>query len=256
MAIESLRPASLLFREGFRSTLLQRALSRGVSLLLAGLGLCALAPLFALIAAAIKIDSRGPVLFRQQRVGFRGKPFELLKFRTMHAASQPTSEWVADNRQRITRVGAWLRRFRLDEFPQLLNIVLGDMNLVGPRPHPLSNFKLFARRIPFYSLRCLVRPGLTGWAQVRYRYANNLAEEIEKMRYDLYYIKYRSAWLDLRIIPATVMAIFTGGAAAKSAAASPAFAQTAGPRLAASAQPQSAAAAEASLLGWRRDDAA
>ncbi len=221
MAIDSLRPASLLACEGFRSSRLQQVMARAISVLFAVVGLISLSPLLALIAAAIRLESEGPVLFRQRRLGLCGKPFELLKFRTMRAASRPTSEWVGDNRERITRVGAWLRRFRCDELPQLVNILVGEMNLVGPRPHPLSNFKLFARRIPFYALRCLVRPGLTGWAQVRYRYANNLAEEIEKMRYDLYYIKHRSALLDLRIIPETVKAILTGGAAAEAKAASP-----------------------------------
>src|SRR5258708_37613709 len=196
-------------------------MGRAISGLFAGVGLFSLPPLIALIAAAIKLESEGPVFFRQKRLGLCGKPFELLKFRTMRAASRPPSEWLGDNRERIHRVGAWLRRFRFDELPQLVNILVGEMNLVGPRPHPLSNLKLFNRRIPFYALRCLVRPGLTGWAQVRYRYADNLAEEIEKMRYDLYYIKHRSALLDLRIIPETVKAILTGGAAAEAKAASP-----------------------------------
>jgi lipopolysaccharide/colanic/teichoic acid biosynthesis glycosyltransferase len=210
LAVESLRPGSLLFCQGFRSSLVQLALARGVSLLCAVAGLFALAPLLALIAALIKIDSEGPVLFRQKRVGLGGEPFDLFKFRTMHAATRSTSEWVADNHERITRVGEWLRRFRLDEFPQFVNILRGDMNLVGPRPHPLSNFELFTEKIPFYCLRSLVRPGLTGWAQVRYGYANNLIEETEKVRYDLYYIKHRSAWLDLQIIPATMRAVLAG----------------------------------------------
>ena len=107
-------------------------------------------------------------------------------------------------------MGELLRRLRLDELPQFVNLLRGEMNLVGPRPHPLSNLSLFAAQIPFYSLRCLVRPGLTGWAQIRYRYANNLAEETEKMRYDLYYIKHRSAWLDMKIIPATLRAVILG----------------------------------------------
>ena len=107
-------------------------------------------------------------------------------------------------------MGELLRRLRLDELPQFVNLLRGEMNLVGPRPHPLSNLALFTAKIPFYSLRCLVRPGLTGWAQIRYRYANNLAEETEKMRYDLYYIKHRSAWLDLKIIPATLRAVILG----------------------------------------------
>jgi len=138
----------------------------------------------------------------------------------MHPAPGKTSEWVRDNGERITRVGRWLRKFRLDELPQFVNILRGDMNLVGPRPHPASNFELLVlvsrnapehgEAIPYYSLRSLVRPGVTGWAQVRYRYANDLEEEIEKMRYDLYYIKHQSLWLDLRILFDTAKIVLAG----------------------------------------------
>src|SRR5262249_44974100 len=115
-----------------------------------------------------------------------------------------------DNADRITRVGKWVRKFWLDELLQFINILRGDMNLVGPRPHPVSNYELFSRSIPYYSLRGIVRPGLTGWAQLRNGYANNLEEETEKMRYDLYYIKNRCLWLDLRIILETVKVILFG----------------------------------------------
>ena len=128
----------------------------------------------------------------------------------MHPAAAPTSEWVRDNTHRITRVGKWLRRCRLDELPQLINVVRGEMNLIGPRPHPASNFELFMQSIPYYSLRAVVRPGLTGWAQVRQGYANGLEEETEKMRYDLYYIKHMSVWLDLRILFDTVKTVLSG----------------------------------------------
>jgi lipopolysaccharide/colanic/teichoic acid biosynthesis glycosyltransferase len=174
------------------------------------LGLVVLAPLLAVIALAIKLDSRGPLLFVHQRVGWRGRRFKLLKFRTMRPASGNTTEWARDNGDRITRVGKWLRRFRLDELPQFINIIRGDMNLVGPRPHPVSNFELFLDRIPYYSLRAAIRPGVTGWAQVRYGYANNLEEETEKMRYDLYYIKHMSLRLDLRILAETARIVLLG----------------------------------------------
>jgi exopolysaccharide biosynthesis polyprenyl glycosylphosphotransferase len=210
VSIESVEAERLLFAEGFCSSPFQSKLARAISLGSALAGLLVFAPLFALLALAIRLDSRGPVLFRQQRIGLNGKPFDLLKFRTMRPAGRSSSEWEADNRERITRVGKWLRKSRLDELPQLVNLLRGDMNLVGPRPHPVSNSALFDARIPFYSLRCTVRPGLTGWAQVRYRYANSLAEETEKMRYDLYYIKHRTAWLDLRIIAATFAALLAG----------------------------------------------
>jgi lipopolysaccharide/colanic/teichoic acid biosynthesis glycosyltransferase len=130
----------------------------------------------------------------------------------MRPDAQASSVWEQDNRYRITRVGKWLRRFRLDELPQFFNVLRGDMNLVGPRPHPVSNYKFFMEHIPYYSLRSAVRPGMTGWAQVRYAYANNLEEETEKMRYDLFYIKNLSLWLDLRIILDTIKRVLFGEA--------------------------------------------
>lgn len=210
LAIESLSPGALAFAPGFHRSRTGAALARALSLATAALGLLFLAPLLALIALLVRLDSRGPVLFVQERVGRDGRRFRLIKFRTMHQSDGPTSEWAEDNGDRITRAGRWLRRFRLDELPQLVNVLRGDMNLVGPRPHPASNFGLFDRAVPYYWLRASVRPGLTGWAQVRYGYANGLDEEIEKMRYDLYYIKHRSLFLDLRILLATFRVVLFG----------------------------------------------
>jgi exopolysaccharide biosynthesis polyprenyl glycosylphosphotransferase len=210
IAIEALAPSHLFSSPDFRKGHLDLAFGHALSLLVAVTALVALTPLFALLAAAIKLESRGPVFFVHERVGICGRRLRLLKFRTMHPAAAPTSEWVRDNGHRITRVGKWLRRCRLDELPQLINVVRGEMNLIGPRPHPASNFELFMRSIPYYSLRAVVRPGLTGWAQVRQGYANSLEEETEKMRYDLYYIKHMSVWLDLRILFATVLTVTTG----------------------------------------------
>jgi exopolysaccharide biosynthesis polyprenyl glycosylphosphotransferase len=218
--IEALTPTSLIFSKDPRYDRTDPARTWSVGRPLAVVGLLLLAPLLALIALAIKLDSRGPVFFVQPRVGRGGRPFKLIKFRTMRPAVGATSEWARDNRDRLTRVGHWLRRFRMDELPQLVNVARGDMNLVGPRPHPVTNLSMLVlvarntpecgERIPFYALRALVRPGLTGWAQVRYRYANDLEEEIEKMRYDLYYIKHRSPWLDLRILLETVRIVLCG----------------------------------------------
>jgi lipopolysaccharide/colanic/teichoic acid biosynthesis glycosyltransferase len=136
----------------------------------------------------------------------------------MHPAQQNHSEWERDNFDRITRVGRRLRRYRFDELPQLINVLKGDMNLVGPRPHPATNLTALAhaarglheQAIPYYSLRCAVRPGITGWAQVRYRYANSLEEEMEKVRYDLYYVKHMTFWLDIYILFETVKAVIAG----------------------------------------------
>ena len=210
LAIESLIPSALVFSDDFRKSRLDVALGRALSVAISMVGLVALAPLFGLIALAIKIDSRGPVLFVHERVGLNGRPFPLLKFRTMQPVDGKTSEWVRDNSDRITRVGWWLRRFRLDELPQFINILRGEMNLVGPRPHPVSNLELFKANIPYYSLRGVVRPGVTGWAQVRFGYANDLHEEIEKMRYDLFYIKHMSLEFDVRILLETVKIVLFG----------------------------------------------
>jgi exopolysaccharide biosynthesis polyprenyl glycosylphosphotransferase len=202
IAIEELTPGTLIMSKGFRHEGFGQAVARGMSLTIALVGLIACAPILLLVALAIKLDSRGPVFFVQERAGWNGKPFNLLKFRTMHPAGSapPTSEWVQDNVGRITRVGKWLRRFRIDEVPQLVNVLRGEMNLIGPRPHPTSNQKIFLEYIAYYGLRSTVRPGVTGWAQVRYGYANNLEQETEKMRYDLYYIKNHTLWLDFKIL--------------------------------------------------------
>ena len=210
LAIEALPPATLVFAKGFRVSRGYAAIGRTVSLAVATVALVATAPLIAMIAFALTLDRRGPVFFRQDRIGLHGRRFALIKFRTMKPVKAEISAWVRDNEDRITRFGHFLRKFRLDELPQFLNVLRGDMNLVGPRPHPVVNYELFAREIPYYSLRAAVRPGVTGWAQVRYGYANNLEEETEKMRYDLYYVKHLSVWLDLRILADTVKVVVFG----------------------------------------------
>jgi exopolysaccharide biosynthesis polyprenyl glycosylphosphotransferase len=221
LALEVLSPSSVIFSPDFHTSRLQLGLSRALSLLASVVGLIVLAPVLSLIVLVIKLDSRGPLFFVQERVGLGGRSFKLIKFRTMHPVSRPKSEWEQDNWDRITRVGKWLRRFRLDELPQLVNVLRGDMNLVGPRPHPESNLELMilavrnlsevsGDAIPYYSLRCSVRPGITGWAQIRYGYANTLEEEMEKVRYDFYYLKHMSFWLDLRILFETVKIVFSG----------------------------------------------
>ena len=215
IAIEALRPSSLILSKGFRNHGVAELTARVVSVMAAVIGLIICAPLLALIALLVKIDSAGSVLFVQPRAGRHGRPFGLLKFRTMHPTDEPPSEWAKDNIHRITRVGRYLRRFRLDELPQLINMLGGEMNLIGPRPHPVSNHATFMEHIAYYGLRSTVRPGITGWAQVRYGYANNLDEETEKMRYDLYYIKTRSLWLDVRIMLATVGIVLFGQDAAQ-----------------------------------------
>ena len=220
IAIEELTPCDVIFSPDRRATRDAAAFARVGSVVVAALGLLVLSPLLAAFALAIRLDSPGSILFVQDRVGLHGRPFRLFKFRTMRGVARSPSEWVRDNGYRITRVGRWLRRFRFDEIPQLLNVLRGDMNLVGPRPHPAVNYPLLATvmrntpesgtDIPFYSLRTLVRPGITGWAQIRYGYANGVEEEVEKLRYDLYYLKHQSVWLDLRILAETIGVVLFG----------------------------------------------
>jgi len=221
LAIESLTPTSIVFSRRFGPSAVDQLLARVLSVIVAAVGLLVFAPLMLLIGIAVKLESPGPVLFVQPRIGAGGRPFRLMKFRTMRAAAQSRSEWECDNRDRVTRVGRWLRAFRLDELPQFVNVLRGEMNLVGPRPHPVTNFELFTlvsrnlneltgSAVAYYSLRSMVRPGVTGWAQVRYRYANDLEEEIEKLRYDLYYVKYASIAMDLRVLVRTIAVVVLG----------------------------------------------
>ena len=210
LAIETLQPSHLIFAPEFGTLTTHTIGARIFSVVFAVVGIVLCAPLMGLIAAMVKLDSRGPILFVQDRIGKDGRTFRLMKFRTMAPLEGRRSEWVKDNGDRITRVGRWLRKFRFDELPQLFNILRGHMNLVGPRPHPASNYGLFMESIPFYGFRSLVRPGITGWAQVRYGYANNLEEETEKMRYDLYYIKHRSLRMDLEILLQTAKVVVLG----------------------------------------------
>jgi lipopolysaccharide/colanic/teichoic acid biosynthesis glycosyltransferase len=210
LALDQLQPSHLIFDPELGQKSLHAYLLRIVSVLVAAVGLVMCAPLFAVIALLIKWDSPGPIFFLHERIGKEGRKFSLVKFRTMDAVVPSRSEWVRDNGDRITTVGRWLRKYRLDELPQLFNVLLGHMNLIGPRPHPVSNYHLFMRNIPFYTFRATVHPGITGWAQVRYGYANDLQEEIEKMRYDMYYIKYQSLRLDVEIVVRTIAVILLG----------------------------------------------
>jgi len=229
LALEALSPSRVIFSHDFRTSRLQHAIARALGLLVSVIGLIVLTPVLGVIVLLIKLESRGPVFFIQERVGRSGRAFKLIKFRTMHPVNTPKSEWERDNYDRITRLGRWLRRFRLDEVPQLVNVLRGDMNLVGPRPHPVTNLQLLtlaARNLneqtgdalPYYALRCAVRPGITGWAQIRYGYANDLDEETEKMRYDLYYIKHMSLWFDLRILFDTARIVVFGSSRSATAA--------------------------------------
>jgi sugar transferase (PEP-CTERM system associated) len=210
--VEELYPSWLIFSEGFRLSPVPMAVRRLVSLLASLVCLLVLTPLFPLIALAIKLSSAGPVFYRQQRVGKNGSVFTCYKFRTMRsdAESQGAPCWARDNDPRVTMLGRFLRRTRLDETPQLWNVLKGEMGFVGPRPERPEFVDWLAREIPYYHLRHLIRPGLTGWAQTRYGYGASLEEAREKLKYDLYYIKNLSLSLDLLIAFQTLKIVLLG----------------------------------------------
>jgi exopolysaccharide biosynthesis polyprenyl glycosylphosphotransferase len=210
-AVESLTPSALIFGDGFRVSRVQQALQRVLSIFVSATGLVAAAPFMAVIAGLIKLESPGPVFFIQERVGLGGRLFRVFKFRTMRPETADLDGvWARDNASRVTRVGTFLRKYRLDEVPQFLNILRGDMSLVGPRPEMASNVATFSAVIPFYSLRHEVRPGLTGWAQVKAGYSMSTEEVTRKLCYDLYYIKHTSLAFDLRILFDTVKFVLCG----------------------------------------------
>jgi sugar transferase (PEP-CTERM system associated) len=209
--LDELKPSWLVFSDGFRARRLTRIVKRGLDLGLALIGLVLAAPLMLLTALAIRVDSPGPILYRQDRVGENGRIFTLFKFRSMRAdAERGTPVWAKDRDDRVTRVGRVIRLTRLDELPQLWNVLKGDMSFVGPRPERPFFVEQLATAIPFYLERHVVKPGVTGWAQVRYRYGSSVEDAIEKLRYDLYYIKHLSIGFDLTIVLDTVKVILSG----------------------------------------------
>lgn len=212
LLIENIRPSWFIFSHGFRVTWLLRLLKRTFDITAALFGLLCFLPLIPFIVIAIRLDSSGPILFRQVRVGEADRLFTLLKFRTMvaDAESKTGAVWSQVNDPRITRVGHFLRKTRLDEVPQLVNVLRGDMSLVGPRPERPEFVRRLKEIIPYYSERHYVKPGVTGWAQVCYPYGSSVEDAIEKLRYDLYYIKNISIFLDLYIVAKTFSVVCFG----------------------------------------------
>jgi sugar transferase (PEP-CTERM system associated) len=211
--LDSLRLSWLLFTSrGFPVSHVVLLYKRFTSILLSAMGLLLAAPLMVVIAVALRLDSKGPVIFRQKRVGQEGKLFDLYKFRTMHQGADPKGQYrpVQENDDRVTRVGRWLRRTRLDELPQLYNILRGDMYFIGPRPFVPNQEQEMAEKIPFYSQRWAVKPGATGWAQINHGYCATVEDNTEKLAYDLFYIKNMSIGLDLLIAFRTVKVLLLG----------------------------------------------
>jgi sugar transferase (PEP-CTERM system associated) len=208
LLVEDLRPSWLIFSDGFRASRWTRIVKRTFDLVFAVIGLVVAAPLMLLTTAAIALESGLPVLYRQERVGQNGRIFILNKFRSMRKdAENGTPVWARTDDDRVTRVGRFIRRTRLDELPQLWNVLRGDMSFVGPRPERPFFVTQLADQIPFYEQRHAVKPGVTGWAQVKYRYGASIADAFEKLRYDLYYVKHLSLAFDLTILFDTVKVV-------------------------------------------------
>lgn len=187
------------------ATVLDAAIRRGLDVLISLVALILIAPLLALTALAVALSSPGPVFYVQERAGLGGKPFRLIKFRSMRVdAEAGGAQWAAERDPRVTPVGRFLRLTRLDELPQLLNVLSGSMSLVGPRPERPVFIEQLQAVIPHFADRTVVRPGITGWAQVNYPYGASIEDAREKLAYDLYYLRHRSLWLDLRIMLLTV----------------------------------------------------
>jgi sugar transferase (PEP-CTERM system associated) len=206
LVVKAINPSWLIFSEGFRQSHTRRILKRSADLLLASVMLLTFLPLIVFIALLIKIDSKGPVIFSQDRVGQNGKIYRIHKFRSMVEDAEKMSGpvWAQTDDNRITRVGKIIRKLRMDELPQLWNILKGEMSFVGPRPEREHFVKELAELIPYYRERHTVKPGLSGWAQVSYRYGASVDDAVEKLNYDLFYIKNMSFFMDMMIVLRTI----------------------------------------------------
>jgi sugar transferase (PEP-CTERM system associated) len=211
LQVESLRPSFLIFSDGFKKSRFTMFVKRITGFILSLIGLTLLSPLILIFSLIIKIDSLGPVLYKQERVGKDGKTFNLYKFRSMVDNAEANGPvWAEQDDKRITRAGRWMRKWRVDELPQMFNVLLGNMSFVGPRPERPNFVQELRKEIPFYDQRHTVKPGITGWAQIKYRYGASREDAIEKLNYDLYYIKKMSTFFDLLIIFETVKVVLFG----------------------------------------------
>ncbi|MGO9864390.1 MAG: TIGR03013 family XrtA/PEP-CTERM system glycosyltransferase [Terriglobales bacterium] len=207
--VEHLYPSWMVFGEGFRRSASFILVRRVISIVISLIGLVVSLPLIPLIMLAIRLDSKGPIFYTQERVGKGGRIFKVVKFRTMRQDAEAASgpKWAGNNDPRVTRVGKFLRSARLDEIPQLWCVLKGDMAFVGPRPERPEFIALLSKEIPYYGMRHMVRPGITGWAQVKYKYGSTVHDAREKLQYDLFYIKNASIGLDLMIMFLTVKTV-------------------------------------------------
>jgi sugar transferase (PEP-CTERM system associated) len=210
--VENLYPSWLVYGLGFRRSTPVIVIRRAISFIISLLGLILALPLLPFIILAIRLDSRGPVFYTQTRVGKGGRLFKVMKFRTMRQDAEAVSgpRWAGDHDPRVTRVGKFLRASRLDEIPQLWCVLKGDMAFVGPRPERPEFIEMLSEEIPYYGVRHMVRPGITGWAQVKYKYGRSVDDSREKLQYDLFYIKNASIGLDLLIMFQTIKTVLLG----------------------------------------------
>jgi sugar transferase (PEP-CTERM system associated) len=206
IAVENLRPSWLIFASGFRKSRVLAAAKRTIDVVGALIGLTLALPIMAVVALLVRLSSPGAIFYSQERVGLNGRVFRINKFRSMCADAEAATGavWSTANDPRVTRVGRFLRLTRLDELPQLWNVLRGDMSIVGPRPERPEFVSKLTEEIPFYGQRHVVKPGLTGWAQVRYTYGASVEDTIQKLQYDLYYIKNMSLALDVVIVIETI----------------------------------------------------
>lgn len=209
IATENLRPSWLIFSEGFRKSRILTAVKRSVDIIVSAIGLVLALPIMAIVALAVRLSSTGPAIYHQERVGQHGRVFTVHKFRSMrqNAEADTGAVWAARDDTRVTPIGKFLRKIRLDELPQLWNVLRGEMSLVGPRPERPEFVEQLTRQIPFYQQRHTVKPGLTGWAQVCYTYGASVEDAMEKLQYELFYIKNLSVGLDLFILFKTVQTV-------------------------------------------------
>jgi sugar transferase (PEP-CTERM system associated) len=205
IAVENLRPSWMIFSTGFRKGAVFPIVKRAIDIVAATIGLIVLAPAMLVVAALVRLCSKGPALYSQERVGREGRTFTIHKFRSMRVdAEKNGAVWAKANDDRVFPFGRLMRKTRLDEIPQLFNVLMGDMSLVGPRPERPVFVEQLTEQIPFYGQRHVVKPGLTGWAQVRYTYGASVEEAMQKLQYDLFYIKNQSLALDLYVILKTI----------------------------------------------------
>ena len=214
MKLEALSPSTMIFADGFVQALHKGLVHRGFDVFVSVVFLLLIFPFMVMTAAAIFLESggRGPVLYKQFRIGRHGRRFEILKFRSMQVDAEKDGKavWATCNDARVTRVGAFIRKTRIDELPQLLNVLKGEMSFVGPRPERPEFVEQLSNKIPYYDLRHTVNPGLTGWAQIRYPYGSSEEDAKEKLQYDLYYVKNYSLFLDLTILLQTAQVVLWG----------------------------------------------